>query len=74
VFLDKSFTDQNGQSYTGPIFQYPIYAALGYRAFRFLRINAGATALENSSDNSIGFYPFVGVSAELNLSLSLAKE
>ena len=61
-------------TYTGPIFKVPAYAALGYRAFQFIRINAGVTVLENTAQSSVKVYPFIGISAELNLSLRLAKD
>jgi hypothetical protein len=66
--------DRNNVDYIGPIFNVPVYGALGYRAFRFIRVNAGVTVLENISSQNIQIYPFIGISAELNLSLSLAKE
>jgi len=74
VLLDQSLMDRDNIDYTGPIFNVPVYGALGYRAFRFIRVNAGVTVLENVSTSNIQVYPFIGVSAELNLSLSLAKE
>ncbi|MFK7950292.1 MAG: hypothetical protein AB8G11_22070 [Saprospiraceae bacterium] len=74
VLLDQSIMDRNDVGYTGPIFNVPVYGALGYRAFRFIRVNAGVTVLENVSTSNIQVYPFIGISAELNLSLSLAKE
>lgn len=74
VLLDQSLMDRNDIGYTGPIFNVPVYGALGYRAFRFIRVNAGVTVLENVSTSNIQVYPFIGISAELNLSLSLAKE
>lgn len=74
VILDQNMIDQNDVNYTGPIFNVPVYGALGYRAFRFIRINAGVTVLENVATSNIEVFPFIGISAELNLSLSLAKE
>jgi hypothetical protein len=74
VILDQNLFDQDGIGYTGPIFGVPVYGALGYRAFRFIRVNAGVTVLEDIAASKIQVYPFVGISAELNLSLSLAKE
>lgn len=68
-----NMTDQNNTEYTGPIFKIPVYASLGYRAYRFVRINAGATFLENTANNSISVVPFVGISAEFNVSINLAK-
>jgi hypothetical protein len=74
VILDQNLFDQDNVAYRGPIFGVPVYGALGYRAFRFIRINAGVTVLENVTSSNINVYPFIGISAELNLSLSLAKE
>lgn len=74
VILDQNLFDQDNVAYTGPIFNVPVYGALGYRAFRFIRVNAGVTVLENVGTSNIKVYPFIGISAELNLSLSLAKE
>jgi hypothetical protein len=74
VLLDRNLLDRNNIDYTGPIFNVPVYGALGYRAFRFVRINAGVTVLENVTTSNIAVHPFIGISAELNLSLSLAKE
>ncbi|NJN77471.1 MAG: hypothetical protein HC803_03380 [Saprospiraceae bacterium] len=74
VILDQNLFDQDNVAYTGPIFGVPVYGALGYRAFRFIRVNAGVTVLENVGTSNIQVHPFIGISAELNLSLSLAKE
>ena len=74
VILDQNLFDQDNVAYRGPIFGVPVYGALGYRAFRFIRVNAGVTVLENVTTSNINIYPFIGISAELNLSLSLAKE
>lgn len=65
--------DQGNVEYTGPIFKIPVYAGLGYRAYRFIRVNAGATFLENTTTNSLSIVPFVGLSAEFNISVKLAK-
>ena len=68
-----NMTDQDNTEYTGPIFKIPVYASLGYRAYRFIRINAGATFLENTVTNSLSIVPFIGISAEFNVSVKLAK-
>lgn len=69
--------DQTSKEYTGPFIKKPIYVALGYKIFRFVRLNAGATVLENrnltvSNANNvtlkdISLKPFVGLSAEINI-------
>lgn len=69
----NNVTDQNGITYTGPIVKRPVYAAMGYRAYRFVRFNVGAVALENTNNNAVQIVPFVGLSAEFNLSVQLAK-
>lgn len=78
--------DANGNdiTVTGPIFGRPVYAALGYRAFKFIRINAGVTALENKKPDGSGVFdvelkdikvkPFVGISAEINLWMGLGDK
>jgi len=67
--------------YTGPIFGRPYFIGLGYRVFKFIRINAGVVALEEQISNSgngnnvefdfdrIQLQPFVGLSAEIRFSL-----
>lgn len=69
----SNITDQNNVEYTGPIFKIPVYAALGYRAYRFVRVNAGATIFENTATNNLQVVPFIGISAEFNVSINLAK-
>jgi hypothetical protein len=36
-------------------------------------VNAGATFLENTATNNLKIVPFVGLSAEFNISVKLAK-
>ncbi len=77
VFLED-FTDEYGNQVTGPIFGRPYYLGLGYRAFQFIRINAGATFLENAANttidvSNISVKPFVGISAEINLWMGLGN-
>lgn len=73
IFL-HDFRDENDEKITGPVVGKPLYAGLGYRVFRFVRLNAGvvATAREKSTLQHIRFQdvklrPFVGMSAEINL-------
>ncbi len=75
----SNFEDVDGNIVTGPIFGRPYYVGLGYNVFRFIRINAGVTALENLGTSSIGggsvsldvdaisLKPFVGISAEVEI-------
>lgn len=70
---------QDDIEFSGPIFGRPYYVGLGYNIFRFVRINAGVTALEKRDSSSAGsgtisldvdaisLRPFVGISAEINL-------
>ncbi|MFN0201442.1 MAG: hypothetical protein ACKVTZ_07975 [Bacteroidia bacterium] len=73
----NNMKDKGGNTVSGPIFGRPYYVAYGYRAFRFIRVNAGAAFLETRyADNTKQFMvrPFVGVSAELSLWLGLGDK
>ena len=79
-FFTSNFDDDNGKSVTGPIFNRPLYAGLDYKLFSFFRINAGAALLEKIDETSGGgeksdifVRPFLGISAKINISLSLDK-
>jgi hypothetical protein len=73
------FNDLVGQDsvkLSGPLLKRPIYGAIGYRFFDFMRIHAGTALLEESKadgSKAIYFKPFVGLSIEFNMLLSLAK-
>lgn len=67
---------------TGPLVQRPVFLGLGYRALPFLRLNAGATVLQNDQAGNalsdlnfdrIYVRPFVGLSLEVNLWLNLNR-
>lgn len=80
AFLNN-FENENGDVLTGPIFSRPYFVGLGYSLFRFVRLNAGAVALEQRTRVGSGFdtgsvqiKPFIGISAELNLSISLGQK
>ncbi len=70
VFLSK-FENTNTRVVSGPIIDLPVYASLNYRTLRFLKLQAGATLLEEQdliNDNkSIFVRPFVGLSLEFNV-------
>ncbi len=76
IFL-QDFKDLNEVKYTGPFIKKPIYAALGYKFFRFIRFNAGVTVVEKRNitignlntitTNDIKILPFIGLSAEINI-------
>jgi len=81
VFLQNFKFGDNAEA-TGPLVQRPIFLALGYRALPFIRLNAGATLLQNAQGgNSISdlnfdrmyVRPFVGLSIEVNLWLNLNR-
>ena len=72
----------DGREFTGPIVGRPLFVGLDYKLFSFVRLNAGATFLEENDgdedtfediDTRLRVRPFVGLSAKLNLSLSLDK-
>jgi len=76
----NNFKDENGNEVTGPIFGRPYYLGLGYKVFQFIRLNAGATFIEQKRDEfgfaikDIKVRPFVGISAEVNLWLGLGSK
>jgi hypothetical protein len=78
VFL-SNFKNSEGEKITGPVVGIPVYAGLGYPIFEFLRFNAGATLLQNSSApdglnlQQVTVRPFVGISADINLWIGLGK-
>ncbi len=77
----NNFDGTNGVEVTGPVVKRPIYVGYGYKIYRFIRLSAGVTVLENDAANStitdlsdnIYFRPFIGITADLNLFLELAK-
>ena len=75
----KNFEDKEDKTVTGPIFKRPVYLAYGYKIFRFIRLNAGATLVEfeklNASDKfgQVRVKPFVGISAEINFWMGLGR-
>ncbi|MCI4667704.1 MAG: hypothetical protein MRZ79_06045 [Bacteroidia bacterium] len=76
----QNFQDED-REFTGPIFRRPYFVGLGYKVFRFVRLNAGVVALEeqignSGAGNSVSFdlsnikaQPFIGLSAEIKFSL-----
>ena len=80
VFVNDFEID--GRDFTGPIVNRPIFLGLDYKLFQFVRFNAGAVFLEEDDGNEDMFdnldtrvrvRPFVGLSAKVNLTLSLDK-
>ncbi|MBX7240223.1 MAG: hypothetical protein K1X92_00645 [Bacteroidia bacterium] len=79
--LTNTFKDRNENIVKGPLFNRPLYVSYGYRALKFIRINAGTAVVQvaqsnaNASGlNTFSFRPFVGVSAEINLSMRLGSK
>jgi hypothetical protein len=81
VFL-QNFKFNTANITTGPLVQRPVFLALGYRALPFIRLNAGATVLQDKLTGStstdmnldkIYIRPFVGLSLEINLWLNLNR-
>jgi hypothetical protein len=70
VFLSK-FENTNSRVVSGPIIDLPIYVSLNYRTFRFLKLQAGATLMEEkdllNDTSSLLVRPFVGLSIEFNI-------
>ncbi|MEZ4886924.1 MAG: hypothetical protein R3E32_19500 [Chitinophagales bacterium] len=81
VFIDD-LENAEGLKVTGPIVKRPVYVGLGHKIFKFIRINAGVAFTEEETSTGIGdiqlkdinLKPFVGVSAEINLSLGLGDK
>lgn len=77
VFLNN-FEDKDERTITGPVIKRPFYVALQYKLIYFIRLNLGASVLEREAvesdrDNAVLVRPFVGLSARVNVSLSLDK-
>lgn len=73
VFLNN-FQFDSGEKYTGPLIERPFYLAYGYKIAYFVRLNLGATVLENVTGKGDVFVrPFVGVSIEINTWMGLSK-
>lgn len=76
----KNVEDQNDVKLSGPIFKVPTYAGLGFRPIKFLRVHVGAVFLEEVAtagqvsgvQDRFEVRPFVGLSAELNISIGFA--
>lgn len=81
VFITDLNTDSDNAKVSGPIIKRPSYVGLGYRIISFLKVNAGATFLERPEDagtitglqERVSIRPMIGLSAELNLSVGVAK-
>lgn len=78
----QDFEDGDGNKVTGFVVGRPIYLGLDYKLFEFIRFNAGATFLEKEKIagpddpdliSSLLVRPFIGLSAKVDLSVSLGK-
>jgi hypothetical protein len=81
-----NFEDGDENVFSGPIFGRPYYAGLGYSFFRFIRLNAGVTALEVVGSSNVGggsaslnigeikIAPFLGLSAEIDIWAGLKEK
>lgn len=80
-FFLNDFTKGNGVTVSGPIFKRPTYVGLGYKAFNFVRVSAGAAFLEDQETagglsnlgSKVSIRPFIGLQADLDFWLDLAK-
>lgn len=74
VFL-KNFETPELNKISGPIIGLPMYVSLGYRVLKFIRLQAGATVLEETDhitdSKSVYLKPFVGISLEFQLWIGL---
>ena len=74
---------EDGVEISGPLVGRPLYLGLDYKLFQFVRFNAGTAFLEEpdvaapggtpGSGSRIFLQPFIGLSAKVNLNLSLDK-
>lgn len=80
--ITDNFENDGGQKVTGPLIGRPFYLGLDYKLFQFVRFNAGGAILEEpemdatgaeTGSNRIFLQPFIGLSAKINLYLSLDR-
>ncbi len=70
------FENNKGEKINGFLIKTPIYLGLDHRLFKFLRINAGATLLEDGNStqgNKILVRPFLGLCAKIDLNIGLGQ-
>jgi hypothetical protein len=68
--------DADGNEFTTPWVNLPLYTALGFRVFKVVRLNAGVLILgeKGTQDFSdIQFLPTVGITLELNMWMGVKK-
>ncbi len=73
--------DGDGNKVSGPIIQRPIYLGVGYKFFKFLKLQAGATLLETQVDDGnfvnfdqISVRPTIGLGIEFNFWMGFDKK
>lgn len=71
--LLQNVTLDGDRVHEGPLVNRPLYFAYGYKTAYFLRINAGATVMEEVGTGTVRLSPFIGLSVELNLWLGLNR-
>ncbi|MCC5945184.1 MAG: hypothetical protein JJT94_09625 [Bernardetiaceae bacterium] len=69
----SNFENSSGEILTGPVVGRPYYLGFGYRAFQFVRLNAGGIALENTTTKQMQIRPFAGISVEINLWMGIGN-
>ncbi len=74
LFLTSVRDGVTNEPYTGPILRAPVYVALGIKPFPFIRLQAGATALNytNPGDGKVKtmIRPMIGLALEFDFSLN----
>ncbi len=74
--LLNNIKDSSGREYYTPTVKLPVYMGLGIRAFKLIRINAGALILgEKGQENfsNITVIPTIGMALELNVWAGIKK-
>ncbi len=74
--LLKPVEDVNGTEFVTPGVDVPVYAGLGLRFFKIVRLNAGILILDEKGEqsfNKLTLIPTVGLALELNLWLGIKK-
>jgi len=74
--LIDDFENNKGERINGFLVKTPIYLGLDHRLFKFLRVNAGITLLEDGNStqgNKILVRPFLGLSAKIDLNIGLGQ-
>jgi hypothetical protein len=80
IFL-TNFKNANNQTLTGPVVSRPVYVGLGYSIVDFLRLQAGATVLQNTATapdgvnlQAVTVRPYVGLALDINVWLGLGRK